>query len=161
MVQWFSPDCIVTSFSLINCVDFNLELLFSSQVMSNSLEPHELQHTSSAGVWFSVLHYLLEFAQIHVHWVSDAVSSSVAPFSCCLRSFPASVSCPVSQLIRKPKYWSFSFSISPSNEESVLISFKIDGLTSLQSKGLSRVFSRTTIQSINLLTLSLLYWSSS
>ena len=77
MVQWFSPDCIVTSFSLINCVDFNLELLlFSSQVMSNSLEPHELQHTSSAGVWFSVLHYLLEFAQIHVHWVSDAIQST-------------------------------------------------------------------------------------
>ena len=45
--------------------------------------------------------------------------------------------------IRWPKYWSFSFSISPSNEYSGLISFRIDGLI---SKGLSRVFSSTTIQ---------------
>ena len=46
--------------------------------------------------------------------------------------------------IRWPTYWSFSFSISPSNEYSGLISFRIDGLTSLQLKGLSRVFSNTT-----------------
>ena len=45
-----------------------------------------------------------------------------------------------------PKYWSFSFSISPSNKHSGLISFRIDWLISLQSKGLSRVFSSTTIQ---------------
>ena len=47
--------------------------------------------------------------------------------------------------IRWPKYWSFSFSISPSNEYSGLISFRI-GLISLQFKGLSRVFSNTTVQ---------------
>ena len=45
--------------------------------------------------------------------------------------------------IRWPKYWSFSFSISPSNEYSGLISFSMDWL---QSKGLSRVFSNTTVQ---------------
>ena len=49
-------------------------------------------------------------------------------------------------LIRWPKYWSFSFSISPSNEYSGLISFRSTGLISLQSKGLSRVFSSTTVQ---------------
>jgi len=48
--------------------------------------------------------------------------------------------------IRWPKYWSFSFSISPSNEYSGLISFRIDWLISLLSKGLSRVFSSITIQ---------------
>ena len=48
-------------------------------------------------------------------------------------------------LIRWPKYWSFSFNISPSNEYSGLISFRIDWI-SLQSKGLSRVFSNTTVQ---------------
>ena len=48
--------------------------------------------------------------------------------------------------IRWPKYQSFSFSISPSNEYSELISFRTDALISLQSKGLSRVFSNTTIQ---------------
>ena len=48
--------------------------------------------------------------------------------------------------IRWPKYWSFSISISPSNEHPGLISFRMDWLISLQSKGLSRVFSNTSIQ---------------
>ena len=48
--------------------------------------------------------------------------------------------------IRWPKFWSFSFSISPSNEYSGLISFRMDWWISLQSKGLSRVFSNTTVQ---------------
>ena len=47
--------------------------------------------------------------------------------------------------IRWPKYWKFSVSISPSNEYSGLISFRIDGLI-LLSEGLSRVFSSTTIK---------------
>ena len=53
-------------------------------------------------------------------------------------------------LIRWTKYWSFSFSISPSNEHPGLISFRMDWLDLwmdwLQSKGLSRVFSNTTVQ---------------
>ena len=50
--------------------------------------------------------------------------------------------------IRLPMYWSFSFNISPSNEHPGLISFRMDWLTSpsLQSKGLSRVFSNTAVQ---------------
>ena len=48
--------------------------------------------------------------------------------------------------IRGPKYWSFSFNITPSNEYSGLISFRMDWLVSLQSKGLSGVFSNTTVQ---------------
>ena len=48
--------------------------------------------------------------------------------------------------IKWPKYWSFSFSISPSNEYSGMISFRIDCLISLQSMRLSRVFSSTTVQ---------------
>ena len=48
--------------------------------------------------------------------------------------------------IRWPNYWSFSFSISPSSEYSELISFRWTGWISLQSKGLSRVFSNTTVQ---------------
>ena len=49
---------------------------------------------------FPVLHYVAEFAQTHVHWVSDAIqtlSSSVVPFSFCPQSFPASGSFPVSR----------------------------------------------------------------
>ena len=48
--------------------------------------------------------------------------------------------------IRWPKYWSFSFNISPSNEHPGLISFRMDWLDLLASKGLSRVFSNTTVQ---------------
>ena len=48
--------------------------------------------------------------------------------------------------IRWPKYWSFSFSISPSNEYSGLISLGLIDLISLQSKGLSSIFSSTTVQ---------------
>ena len=48
--------------------------------------------------------------------------------------------------IRWPEYWNFSFSISPSNEYSRLISFRMDWLISPQSKGLLRVFSSITVQ---------------
>ena len=60
---------------------------------------------------------------------------------------PSPGSFPISQLcIRWPKYWSFSFSISPSNEHPGLISFRTGWLDLLVSKGLSRVFSNTTVQ---------------
>ena len=49
-------------------------------------------------------------------------------------------------LIRWPKYWSFSFNISPSNKHPGLISFRWTGWIALQSKGLSRVISNTTVQ---------------
>ena len=77
---------------------------------------------------FLVFHQFPELAQTHVHRVGDAIQSShpVIPFSSCLQSFSASGSFPVSQFFRWLKYWSFSFSISPSNEHSGLISFGMD-----------------------------------
>ena len=60
-----------------------------------------------------------------------------------------------------PKYWSFSFSISPSNEHSGLISFRWTGWISLQSKGLSRVFSNTTVQEHQFFNAQPSLWSSS
>ena len=59
--------------------------------------------------------------------------------------------------IRWPKYWSFSFNISPSNEYSRLISFSIHWLISFLSREFSRVFSSTTIQMISSSVLSLIY----
>ena len=59
--------------------------------------------------------------------------------------------------IRWPKYWSVSFSISPSNEYSGLISFRVDWLALLRVQGASRVFSNTTFKSINSSALSFLY----
>ena len=67
----------------------------SHAVTSNSLQPHN----SMPG--FPVPHSLSEIAQIHVHWISDAIQPShllVTPFSSCPQAFPASVSFLVSQL---------------------------------------------------------------
>ena len=110
-----------------------LFLSFSHKVMSDSLQPIGLQHAR-----LTLLHYLLEFAQIYVYWVRDAsqwprpfpsltMLLSAAPFSFCLQSFPVSGSFPMSPLfLRWPEYWSFSFSISPSNAYSGLISCRIN-----------------------------------
>ena len=88
---------------------------------------------------FPILHHLPEFAQTHVCPVSDAIQSSppLSPSSSCPQSFPASGSFPVSWLLtfRCPKYWSFSFSISPANEYSGLISFETDWFDLLAVQG--------------------------
>ena len=89
---------------------------------------------------FPVHHQLLKLAQTHVHQVGDAIQPShplSVPFSSCLQSFLASGSFPMSQFfrIRWPKYWSFSFSISPCNEYSGLISFRVDWLGLLVVQG--------------------------
>ena len=79
---------------------------------------------------FSVLHHLPEFAQTYVHWVCDAIQTShpVTPFSTCFQSFPISGSSPVSQLFASggQSIGASAFSISPSNDYSGLISFRID-----------------------------------
>ena len=62
---------------------------------------------------------------------------------------------------RWPKYWSFSFSISPSSEPSGLISLGWTGRISLQSKGLSRVFFNTTVQKHQFFGAQLSLWSNS
>ena len=93
-------------------------------------------------------------------WCYPTISSSVDPFSSCPQSFPASGSFPRSQFFtfRWTKYWSFSFSISPSNKYSGLTSFRMDWLDLLAVQGslksllqyhsskASRVFSSTTVQ---------------
>ena len=63
--------------------------------------------------------------------------------------------------IRWPKYWSFSFSIRPSNEHPGLISFRMDWLDLLVSKRLSRVFSNTTVQKHQFSGAQLSLWSNS
>ena len=63
--------------------------------------------------------------------------------------------------IRWPKYWSFSFRNSPSSEYLRLISFRTDWFVFLQSKGLSRVFSSTTVQKHQFFGAQLSLWSNS
>ena len=81
----------------------------------------------------SVHHQCPEFTQTHVHQVSDAIQpsqSSVVPFSSHLQSFPTVGSFQMSQffVLGGQSIGSFSFSISPSNEYSGLISFRMDWL---------------------------------
>ena len=100
---------------------------------------------------FPVLHYLLEFAQTHVQLVSDAIPSSYtwsSPSPPRLQSFPASGSFPVSWLLAsggQSTGASASASVLPMNIQGGL-PFGVTGLISLQSKGLSRIFSSTTVQ---------------
>ena len=88
---------------------------------------------------FPVLHYLPEFAQTHVHRVSDAIQPSHPLSSPSPPTFKLShirVFSNVSVLcIRWPKYWSFSFNMSPSSEYSGLISFRMDWLDALAIQG--------------------------
>ena len=87
---------------------------------------------------FPVHHKLLELAQTHVHWGGDAIQPS-HPLSSCSPAFNLTQHQDVSEksvlCIRWPKYQSFSFSISPSNEYSGLISFRMDWLDLLAIQG--------------------------
>ena len=108
---------------------------------------------------FSVLHYLPEFAQTHVHWFGDAIQKS---HSLLLRSPPAlnlfrifSTKSPLH--IKWPKYGASALaSVLPMNIQD-RFPLGLAGLISLQSRGILRVFSSTTIKSITSLALSLLY----
>ena len=92
-------------------------------------------------------------------WCHPTISSSVVTFSSCFQSFPASGSFQMSQLFTSiPKYWRFSFSISPSNDLLDWFPLGWTGLISLPSKGLSRFLSSNT-EGINSLALSLFYYS--
>ena len=103
--------------------------------MSDSLQPHELQHarppcpSPTPGV-----HSNSRPSSRRCH---PAISSSVVPFSSCLQSLPRiRVFSNESTLrMRWPKYWSFSLSISPSNEHPGLISFRMDWLDLLAVQG--------------------------
>ena len=99
---------------------------FSSSVVSDSLWPHGLQHarppclSPTPGVYSN--------SSPLSWWCHPTISSSVVHFSSHLQSFPASEYLQMSQLFGWPKYWSFSFNISPSNEYSGLIPFRMDWL---------------------------------
>jgi len=107
---------------------------FSRSVVSDSLRPHESQHarppcpSPSPGV-HSNSHPL-------DRWCRPTISSSVVPFSSCPQSLQASVFSNESTLhMRCPKYWSLSFSITPSKEIPGLIPFRMDWLDLLAVQG--------------------------
>ena len=134
---------------------------FSCSVMSDSLRPHELQHTRSLCPSLSPrdCSNSCPFSQ----WCHLIVSSSVAPFSSCPQSFPASESFPMGRLFTPG-----GLSIGTSALASVFpmnflgwFPLGLTGLVSLLSKRLSRVFSSTTIQKHQFFSTQLFLWSDS
>ena len=127
-------------------LDISASIQFSRSVVSNSLQPHELQHarppcpSQTPGVYSNTCPLS---RRCH-----PAISSSVVPFSSCPQSLPASGSFPMSQHFT----WggqsigvSASASVLPMNTQE-WSALGWTGWISLQSKGLSRVFSNTTVQ---------------
>ena len=107
---------------------------FSLSVVSESLRPHGLQHARPP--YSSPTPGVYPNSCPLSRWCHPTISSSVVPFSSCLQSFPAQGLFKwVSSLRQVAKYWSFSFSISPSNEHSGLISFRMDRLDLLAVQG--------------------------
>ena len=121
-------------------------LLFSHSVVSDSLQPHGLQHarlpcpSPTPGACSNSC----PLSQ----WCHPTILSSIIPFSSCPQSFPASGSFPMSQFFTSGGQSigvSASASVLPMNIQD-LLPLGLTGLISLQSKGLSRVFSKTTVQ---------------
>ena len=109
---------------------------FSCSVVSNSLWLHGLQHAKLPCPSPTPRAYSNSCPWIR--WCYPTISSSVVPFSSHLQSFPASSRVFSNESvipIRWPKYWSFSFSISPFNEYSGLISYRTDRFDLLAVQG--------------------------
>ena len=113
---------------------------------------------------FPVHHQLPELAQTHVHGVSDAIQPS-PPLSSPSPAFRLSQHQGLFQesvlLIKWPKYWSFSFSISPSNELPGLISFRMDWLDLLAVQGTLKSLLQHTVQKHQFFGSQLTLWSKS
>ena len=122
--------------------------------MSESFRPHGLQHARPPCP--SPTPRVYSNSCPLSWWCHPTISASVIPFSPCLQSFPASGSFPVSQFFTSA-YWSFSFSISPSNEHPRLISFRMDWFDLLPVQGILKSSPTPRFKSINSLPLSFLY----
>ena len=132
-------------FHLQGCYKFS-SVQFSHSVMSNSFRPHELQHTRPPCP--SPTPRVHPNSCASSQWYHPAISSSVVPFSSCPQSLPASESFPMSQLFSsggQSNGVTASASVLPKNTQD-WFPLGWTGWISLQSKGLSRVFSNTTVQ---------------
>ena len=124
--------------------------------MSNSLQPHEQQHSRppSSSPIPVVYPNLCPFSR----WCHPTISSSVVPFSSCPRSFPASGSFQMSQLFtsggQSNGVSASTWALSMNTQD---WSLGWTGWISLQSKGLSRLFSNTTVQKHQFSVLTFLY----
>ena len=115
LFPWFRSMACLCHFSLFCCSVANSCLTLATPRTA----------ARQAFLSFTVSRSLLELISIE-SVMHPTISSSVIPFSSCPQSFPASGSFPMSRLFTSGGQSSFSFSISPSNEYSGLISFRID-----------------------------------
>ena len=130
-----------------SCLEMILKMLLFSNLSCVQFFANPCYSHSTPGS--SVLHSLLEFAQVHVHWVCD----SIQPFHPLSGPFFLPSIFPRIRVfsnesalhIRWPKYWNFTVSNSPSNGHSGWFPLGLTGLISLLSKRLLRVFSNITI----------------
>ena len=136
-------------------------LLFSHLVMSNSLQPHRLQHTRLPSPSLSPRDCSNSCPLRQ--WCHPTISSSVIPFSSHLQSFPASGSFPMSQLFAsggQSTGVSASASVLPINIQD-WFPLGLTGWISLLSKGLSRIFSSTKVWKHHFFSTQLSLWSKS
>ena len=130
-----------------------------SSVVQSCLTLFDLMNCTTPGL--PAHHQLPEFTQTHVHWVSDAIQPSHPLLS------PSPPAFNLSQHqglinesvlpIREGKYWCFSFNISPFNEYSGLISFRMDWLDLLALQGTQKSSPTAQFKSIGSSALSFLY----
>ena len=137
-------------------------LLFSCSVMFNFMQPHGLHAAHQASLPFTIswsLHKLMSIESVmpsnhlilcHPLFLLPSIFPSIRVFSNEL-----------ALCIRWPKYWSFSFKISPTSNTQDWSPLRWTGWISLQSKGLSRVFSNTTVQKHQFFGAQLSLWSNS
>ena len=141
------------------CFDWRCCFYLVSKSYSTLCDPMERSMPS-----FPVPHYILEFAQTHISWVGWCYSTrlfSVIPFSSCSQSFPASRSFPLSQLFASnDQSIGASASGLPMNIQD-WFPLGLTGLTSLQSKEFSSIFSSTTIQKYQFFRVQPSLWSNS
>ena len=156
---WKQPKCpstdgLIKKTRYIDTMEYSVQ--FSRSVVSDSLRPHESQHarppcpSPTPG----------EFTQTLVHRVSDAISHLILcrpllllpPIPPSIRVF----SNESTLRMRSPKYWSFRFNISPSNEHSGLVSFRMDWLD-LSPRDSQESSLTPQFKSINSSALSFLY----
>ena len=136
-----------------------LQFSLVTHFMSDSLQPHGPQHlrlpcpSPTPGAWSN--------SCPSSWWCHPTISSSVIPFSSCLQSFPASGSFPVSQFfVSGGQSIGVSASVIPMSTQD-WSPLGWTGWISLQSKGLSRVFSNTTVQKRQFFSVQPSLWSNS
>ena len=150
--------CVIYSYSQSVLLEMAFRSVqFSRSVMSESLRPHESQHARPPCP--SLTPGVHSNSCPSSQWCHPAISSSVVPFSSCLQSLPASESFPMSQLFAwggQSTGVSAFASFLPKKSQGWSPS-EWTGWIPLQSKGLSRVFTNTTVQKLNSSALSLLH----